>query len=361
MAFLFGRQYPRDELLQKAGSISQIGGVRRFVLSEGKEAGVEAIEFKTGSGLSFTVLPSRGMDISSADFCGRSLCWRSATTDVSPAYYEEPGFGWLRSFFGGLVVTCGLTYAGAPCEDQGKKLGLHGRASNTPARNVCADGEWDGDDYIMWARGKVHETTVFGENLCLTREIKAKLGESRLFIHDSVENLGYNTTEHMFLYHINIGFPVIDEASELLTASMKVDPRDADAEVEKEKYATFLPPTPGFRERVYYHEVAPDAEGYCLAAVVNRKFDGGKGFGVYVKYPKAELPYLIEWKMAGQGVYVMGVEPANCHVEGRAKDRADGRLAFLKPGEAREYHIEIGVLDGSEMISRVEEAIKRSL
>ncbi len=75
--------------------------------------------------------------------------------------------------------------------DKGKSLGLHGRASNIPARNVYVDGAWDGDDYWIWATGKVRESTVFGENITLTRKISAKLGVSKIFIEDTVENLGF--------------------------------------------------------------------------------------------------------------------------------------------------------------------------
>ena len=82
------------------------------------------------------------------------------------------------------MVTCGLTYVGAPCNDQGQELGIHGRIGNTPAKNVTVDGKWEGDEYTMWAQGKMRQSMVFGENLQLTRKITAKLGETRLWIHD---------------------------------------------------------------------------------------------------------------------------------------------------------------------------------
>lgn len=67
-----------------------------------------------GSGLSFNVLTGRGMGISSADYKGNSLCWLSSTGEVAPEYYEPETTGWLRSFYGGLLATCGLTYVGGP-------------------------------------------------------------------------------------------------------------------------------------------------------------------------------------------------------------------------------------------------------
>src|SRR3990172_2059232 len=142
MATLYGRQYSREALLERLGDISQVAGVKKVRLADGNEEGVEAYLVKTGSGFNFRVLASRGMDISSADWHGRSLNWMSPTGEVAPEFHEEPKLGWLRSFYGGLVATCGLTQAGAPTVDQGTELGLHCRVSNTPARNVSYGGEW---------------------------------------------------------------------------------------------------------------------------------------------------------------------------------------------------------------------------
>ncbi|MGQ9631344.1 MAG: aldose 1-epimerase family protein [bacterium] len=358
MPKLYGKNYSKTELLKRVGDISQIAGVRRCNLAEGNERGVEALDFRTGSGFNFTVLPGRGMDISFAEYKGIPLAWISPCGQVAAPYFEPEGLGWLRSFYGGLLVTCGMTYAGAPCEDEGKSLGLHGRVSNIPAKNVAFDGRWEGEDYVLWARGKVAETAVFGENILLTREITAKFGENRLFLHDSVENRGFSSQPLMYLYHVNIGFPAVDEGSELISPTRRATPRDDDAKVEAELYHRFLPPTPGFRERVYYHDMEPDSEGNVRTAIVNRSFDGGRGFGVYIRYLKKELPKFVEWKMNGEGTYVVGMEPSNCWVEGRRRERERGELEFLEPGRVREYHLEIGVLTSSAEIEEFEGKVK---
>jgi len=343
------------------GDISQIGGVTAHTLSDGVSRGVRAYDFRTGSGFDFTVLADRGLDISTATFNGQPLNWRSQVGDVSPAYYEEPGLKWLKSFYGGLVVTCGLTYAGAPCTDEGKELGLHGRVSNIPASNTYCDGMWEDDEYVMWVEGKVREATVFGENLELSRVITAKLGEPRLWIVDEVTNLGHQETPHMILYHCNIGFPVVDGGSRLIAPVKDYRPRDAASEPGKEQYAEFDAPIPNFQEKVYYLDMAEDEEGMVTAAIVNKDFNDGQGFGVYVKYIKDQLPKFIEWKNTGQGTYVVGMEPANCWVEGRDKERERGTLQYLKPGESREYHMEIGVLSSQDEIAELEESVKESL
>ncbi len=356
MSKLYGRDYSKEELLRYVGDISQLARAKPYRLTEGHEDGVLAVDVTTGSGLDFTVLASRGLDVSSARFNGRSLAWRSATTDQHPAYFEPEGRGWLRSFFGGLVLTCGMTWMGMDCEDEGRSLGLHGRVSHLPATSVHWDGNWAGDDYILSVSGKLREAIVFGENIQLTRRIWARMGESRFFIDDVVENLGYQRTPHMYLYHINIGFPIVCDNSRLISPSNKVTPRDAVAEENRENYHKMQPPTPAYQEKAYFHGMRPDTDGFVTTAIVNPNLDGG--LGVYCRYRQDELPYFCEWKMMDQGTYVVGMEPANALVLGRAKERELGRLQFLEPGERREYHLEIGVLSGADEILAAEKLME---
>ncbi|MBC7235336.1 MAG: aldose 1-epimerase family protein [Chloroflexi bacterium] len=350
MAQLYGRVWSKEELLKRAGRMSQLGDVRLVELQEGNARGVRVAQFQTGSGLEFEVLLDRGMDIGACKYRGASLAWESSTGPAHPAYFERGGLGWLRTFHGGLVTGCGMTSAGAPSSDAGEELGLHGRLSHTPATNVWADGAWRGDDYEMWVRGHMRETVVFGENLTLVRRIWAHLGESRLFLRDLVTNEGYITTPHMMLYHVNFGFPLLDEGTELISRSTQVTPRDEVAAPGLDAHARYEAPIQGYAEQVFYHDMVADAEGYVTVILANRGYDNGRGLGVYLKYRQAELPRFTQWKMVGAGTYVTGLEPANCRVEGRAAERQRGTLQFLEPGEQREYLLEIGVLDGNAAI-----------
>ena len=370
MPRLWGEVLTREALLQRVGDISQVARVRAADLADGTERGVRALEVCTGSGFAFTVLPDRGMDISTAAFNGRALAWRSATGDAHPAYFQseaEGGRGWLRQFYGGLVVTCGLTWAGANDVDGGQLYGLHGRVSNLPASNVSWDGLWSGDKYEMTIRGRVRQSTVFGENLEMTRTIRAALGESRLVIHDDVTNLGSQPGEHMHLYHINIGWPALAPGGRLISPTLSATPRDDEAAIGKAEFAQFDEPSAGYREKVYFHTMAPLADGRCAAAVANPAAgsgSGGYGLGVYCRWRPEQLPRFTEWKMLDAGTYVVGMEPANCSVLGRPQERRDGTLAVLQPGQTVQYEVEIGVLDGADEIAALEaecrEAVSRS-
>jgi hypothetical protein len=100
---------------------------------------------------------------------------------------------------------------------------------------------------------------------------------------------------------------------------------------------------------VFYHDCAADEEGYSAALLENRILT----LGLLVRFRQKELRRLVEWKMMGEGTYVMGIEPANCGVGGRESERRAGTLEFLDPGEERCFEVQIGVADGEEEIANV--------
>lgn len=358
MAELFGKRLSKGDLQRRIGDMGQVGGVRVYQLAEGRAAGVRAVDFRTACGLDFTVLIDRGLDISRASFRGVPLAWISATGEVSPAYFEPRGYGWQRGFFGGLVTTCGLTYCGHPSLDEGEELGLHGRISNIPARNISVDGRWEEDEYHFWVKGEMVEAEALGLHMVLTRRISARLSEKKLWIDDIVENRGYRRAPHMMLYHMNFGYPLLSADSKLLIAPVEVVPRDRWAEKELGGYSYFSEPEPDYQERCYQFRLREAKDGYVQVALVNESLLTG-GLGIYLRFPKSELPFLLEWKLMREGVYVVAVEPANCPVNKRNILREQGTLPFLEPGESRHYHIEVGILEGREEISTFVESLPK--
>ena len=354
---VYGKKYSVDELRRRVGNMDQIAGVKLVQLDNGNERPARAAILHTGSGLEVVVVLDRGMDIASASYQGRAMGWRSTTGDVAPQYYEAEGIRWLRSYFGGLVTTCGLTTVGAPRPESALLgNGLHGRIGNPPARDVSVTQEWQGDDYVLSVSGVMRETVVFGENLVLRRTVSTKLGETRFWIHDEVVNEGFNKTPFMLLYHCNIGWPAVDAGSELITPSAQVAPRDAVAADTKENWNLCDPPIHQYKEKCYYHDMAADKDGSVTCAIVNDGFAKGDGFGVYVKYNKTQLPRFVEWKQMGEQDYVVGLEPCNCGVEGRQIDEELGLLESLKPGEVRQFDLEFGAIYDEKQVKALRAA-----
>jgi len=351
MATLFGRKLTRTELMRHVGNLDQVAGVRRVLLDDGPSKGVTALEFYTGTGFAFRVLADRGLDVSAAFYRGRSLCWRSPVGDVAPAFYNPAGLEWLRVFPGGLVATCGLTYAGAPTVDQDVPLGLHGRYTALPASELAFGGLWDGNDYVLTAGGTMREAHLFGPNIVLRRTITAWLGESRVVIEDEIENEGWTRQPLMLLYHCNFGWPLLDCSARLDAPATQSLARFTLEPVGPEVWSTFDKPTAGLEERVFYHDMKADRNGDVTTLLANESFGEGGPFGVYLRYNQEALPRFVQWKMPGEGAYVMGLEPANCWVDGRDAERRRGTLEHLRPRQSKSVRLEIGVLDGAEAIA----------
>lgn len=343
----------KRDILRYTGDASQLFGVKDYRLNGGKADGVRAVDVRNYTGLEFTVLTDRGMDIAYTSYKGTNLSYISKTGIVASQYFNEFGTGFLRSFCGGLLTTCGLTYLGSPCNDNGEELGLHGRISNTPAEEVYAGTEWIDGVPVMKVKGKMREAKVFGEYVSLEREIVCKYDENKIYINDVVENNGFREEPLMILYHFNLGYPLLSSKSYLLSPSVSVTPRDAEAAKGTGEYNKFQEPTPGYNEQVFYHELKADSEGRTFGALINPELE----LGLAIWFRKDQLPRLTQWKQMGEGEYVLGIEPCNCRVEGRAKERKGGTLEFIKPGEVRKFNLEVEILDGMDKIKQLESMI----
>lgn len=368
MVKLFGQTLSRREVAERSGILSQFAGVRLMVLGDGVERGIRMLEFRTGSGLRFTALVDRALDIADCEFKGQAIGWHSPSGFRHPGLHEyegEKGLAWARSF-SGLLVTCGLDHILGPGEvpaDEYNYPGkpsvthsLHGRISTIPARLTGYGEAWNGDECVLWAEGTVQQSAVFGEDLHLVRRIEADVGGNTIRIHDRVVNHGFARTPHMFFYHVNVGHPLLDEGSRYVAPIRDVVWAAHAGEAYERQgvgYRTLSGPRLGFREQVWQHEMAADSEGWVPVAVVNDRL----GLGFQVTTRKDQLPCAYEWQNFQAGQYALGIEPSTHHVLGDLAARERGEMIWLEHGEARAYDTEFRILDGAEEIAEAGAAI----
>ncbi|MFH0939178.1 MAG: aldose 1-epimerase family protein [Planctomycetota bacterium] len=348
MASLFGKSWKRRELLSR-GDIAQFAGIERAVLDDGPARGLRVATLRTGSGLEAQVLIDRCLDIGLATFNGAALALRSFTGDTHPAYYNPAGMEWLRTFGAGLLTTCGLSNVGAPSRDNNEEYGLHGRISNTPASNVAVNAQWRGNEYHFSVSGVMREGHLFGPKLVLHRVISSKLGANFIEIRDTITNEDFIDAPLLLLYHFNIGFPIVTDGSRLLCRAKTTTPRDAEAEKGLATCKQFEAPQVGYKEQVFYHDLTAAADGKVSVAIVTPACNQA----LLLEYPKKALPYFVQWKMMRQGSYVVGLEPANCHVGGRAAEREAGTMEILKPGAEKSVTLRISVLHTARDIEKI--------
>ena len=365
---LYGEDLSRREVDARAGALGQFAGVRLMTLGDGLERGIRMLEFRTGSGLRFTVLVDRALDIADCEHNGRAIGWHSPAGFRNPGLHEyegEGGLAWLRSF-SGLLVTCGLDHilfmdeepAGHYVYGPRKTVShsIHGRVSTIPARLTGYGERWEGDDCVLWCEGVVSQGTVFGEDLQLTRRIEAMVGGNEIRISDRVANRGFYLTPHMFCYHINVGYPVVAERARYLAPiSDVVWAAHAGEDYRRQGvgYRRVPAPRTDFHEQVWQHELTADAGGRVPVAVVNDAL----GLGFEVETRKDQFPCMYQWQNFQAGQYAMGLEPSTNHVLGHAYARDRGELIRLGHGDERRYDSVFRVLDGAEAIAGCEARI----
>ena len=368
MVDLFGAKLTRRDVASRAGSLSQFAGVRLMTLGDGLERGVRMLEFRTGSGLRFTVLVDRALDIADCDYRGMAIGWHSPAGFKHPglAEYEgEGGLAWLRSF-SGLMVTCGLDHIlfmyDEPADHyvygprQTVSHSIHGRVATLPARLIGYGESWSGDECTLWCEGIVSQGTVFGEDLYLVRRIEADVGSNEIRIRDRVGNRGFYRTPHMYCYHINVGFPVLDEGARYLAPIKDVVWAAHAGEAYRKQgvgYRTMPAPKQNFHEQVWQHELAADPAGDSSVALVNDKI--ALGFEVAIR--KEQFPCMFEWQNLQAGQYAVGIEPSTNHVLGHKAARERGELIWLEHGEERRYDTTFRVLTGKPEIDAAEKRI----
>lgn len=319
------------------GDRLQLFGIKPYTLTGARAQDIKAVDVKTGAGLQFTVLQSKCMDISELSFKGINLAFLSKTGLVHPSYYREDGVhGFLQGFSAGMLTTCGLTYMGAPCEDEGRPLGLHGPIHNTPADEFCASVE-EGELPQIVLSGKMREAEVFSQNLSLNRTIRCAYGENKLYITDTAVNQGFTEQPLMLLYHVNFGFPLLSEQARIHIPHTSVEARDAAALPGLPNIAACEPPLPGRPEQCYFYEAKADSDGFVSCFVENLSL----GIRLTLSYKQDTLPYLTQWKSMACGDYALGIEPGTYTPMGRAHAKEQGKLTTLKPGEQRSFTLSL--------------------
>lgn len=305
------------------GNMNQLCSVRRVELREGKARGCEVIEAATAGGLSLDILPDTGLDIGQARFRGVNMTYLSKNGYDGPAVILPYEAEFSHTFPGGLLYTCGLRSAGPAHRDGEEWHPLHGRYHGLPAEHVCA--EIENDEIVV--KGTIRETVLFGHALELKRTIHIPCFGAKVMVEDEITNLTPRDEEYMQVYHCNFGYPLLSEKARLiLPGERETIPRTPFAETGLDRACEFDPPIDGEEERVFFQNMKKD----FYAILQNPEL----GVEMTISWSGDTLPILSEWRSMASGDYVLGLEPANCYIMGRAAEREHGTLRKLSAFEA---------------------------
>lgn len=313
----------RERLPALMGDMRQLASVRGIVLDDGPERGTRALAFSTGGGLDFWVLSDRTMDIGPLWHRGVPLAWQHPSGFAAPGLHasgSDGGTGIERSL-SGFLVTCGLDNVRQPQDG----APLHGSLPLTPARITSQGEDWRAATPCLFAEGEIVQAHLSGACFRLVRRIEAPIGGRRLRILDRVENIGPEPAEMRILYHINFGFPAIEEET-----GMELDGQEV-----------FSAATPGATApQVACHRIrAADR----FRAHLHRPARGEwTGVSVAIEGPAASLPFVQVWSDPRPRRNILSIEPANCE---RLDSGESGEGQVLDPGQSWTADLEIRVSD----------------
>ena len=297
---------------ERISNLDQVASLRRYRITTGRETGLEVIDCDNGK-IRFLLNVSKACDMMQLYHQGQNM------TFVSKNGFIQRELPFAKRFEGGMLYTCGLDSAG---EREGFEE--HGSFHNTPAEILRAEC----NDKEIVVEAVIRDTEVCGKNLVFRRKILSKLGSDSVVVEDRLTNEGYRSENYCLLYHVNIGYPMLDDGARIQSDSEVCLPRTPWAEKNLDSACEISAPIPNWEETCYYlmprnHEVS----------LVNEKI--AKEFTV--SYSGDTLPQFLAWKSLASGDYAVGLEPTTTKLDDLFE------YSTIEAGESIDFRIQLSI------------------
>ena len=296
----------------RISNFQQVASIRRYTLSEGREKGLDVLDCDNGK-IRFLLNVSKACDIMQLYHEGQNISF------ISKNGFTKRETPFLRRFEGGMLYTCGLDSVGGR-----EGYELHGTLHNIPAEIIRAECNENG----ITVESIIRDTALFGKNLVLKRKIFTAIGGDSVTLEDTLVNEGYKTEEYCLLYHINVGYPMLDDGAKVIADVESYTPRTAWAKQNETTMYAMNDAVPNQEEACYFLKLSKPE-----IALVNEKI--GKKFTV--SYSGDTLTHFVEWKSMASGDYALGLEPCTTEL--------DNRFAYktIEVGEKIKFFVYISI------------------
>ena len=298
-----------DNRLAKIGNTEQLCVAQRVQVTDGRGNGARQIYVANGK-LNFVLSESNALDVLRLWHEGTNIGFVSKN-----GLYTAPA-DFLGNFPAGMLYTCGLDAIGGV---EGHPI--HGRIHSIPAEIK----ELKADESGMKIVAEIRDTALFGQNLVLTRTVSTAAGSDEVKIEDRLENHAFRDEKYCMLYHVNVGYPIVDAGAKISGNFVESKPRTPWAEHEMTKMLKVESPIDNAEETCYFH-LTKDGK----MTIENKAL--GKRFTV-----ASSLRKFVQWKSRASGDYVIGLEPCTSWLDGELK------YSVLKPGKSVRHTIVLKV------------------
>ena len=296
----------------KISNFQQIASIRRYTLTQGREKGLDVLECDNGK-IRFLLNVSKACDIMQLYHEGQNMSF------ISKNGFTKREIPFLNRFEGGMLYTCGLDSVGGR-----DGFELHGTLHNIPAEITRSECNENG----IFVEAVIRDTALFGKNLVLKRKIFSAIGGDYVSVEDTLTNEGYKAEEYCLLYHINVGYPMLDEGAKIIADVEDYKPRTAWAKKNDSTMYEMNAPVPNQEETCYFLKMRKP-EISLLNEKINKKFT--------VSYSGNTLPCFVEWKSMASGDYALGLEPCTTELDDKFTYKA------LKSKETIKFEVKIKV------------------
>ena len=287
----------------RISNFQQVASIRRYTLTDGREKGLDVLDCDNGK-IRFLLNVSKACDIMQLYHEGQNMSF------VSKNGFTKRETPFLNRFEGGMLYTCGLDSVGGR-----EGYELHGTLHNIPAEIIRAECNENG----ITVEAIIRDTALFGKNLVLKRKIFTEISGDSITLEDTLINEGYKAEEYCLLYHINVGYPMLDDGVKVIADVESYTPRTAWAKQNETTMYAMNEAVPNQEETCYFLKLSKPE-----IALVNEKI--GKKFTV--SYSGDTLPHFVEWKSVASGDYALGLEPSTTEL--------DERFTYLTVGSGEE-------------------------
>ena len=274
----------------RISNFDQIASLRRYTLTDGRGAGLDVIDCDNGK-LRFLLNVTKGLDVMQLYHKGENLSFLSKNAFSA----RETDF--LSRFEGGMLYTCGLDSVGGR-----DGYPIHGTYHNMIAEIVKTECNEDG----IAVEAIIRNTALFGRNLVMYRRVSTAIGGDTLSIEDRLVNCGFGNEDYCLLYHINLGYPMLDNGAIVEAEVLENVPRTPWSEAHKATFLEMELPQPLKEETCYFLKLAEPK-----VSLTNKK--NNKRFTL--TYSADTLPAFIEWKSMASADYALGLEPATTYLD----------------------------------------------
>ena len=274
----------------RISNLMQLASIRRYEMTEGTERGLRVLDCDNGK-LRFLLNESKALDVMQMYHKGENVSF------VSKNGFTAREIAFENRFEGGMLYTCGLDSVGAR-----EGYPLHGTHHLTPARVTRAEVSEKG----VLIEAEIRETALFGKNLVFRRRVFSQIGSDTLEISDTLENCGTREEEYCLLYHVNVGYPMLDAGAELIDDAEEVIPRTPWAAEHIGSRRAIGAAVANQEEMCYFLRLKTPRVTLKNAAL-------GKRFTL--EWSQETLPNFVEWKSMAAGDYALGLEPCTTELD----------------------------------------------